>query len=195
MTTKIKIYRDCAGNIEIDHYFKESQIPALKNFLTSIGYEVEEEVENHTQSFKRNKPFRNIKPSVQKRFSREVDWLNPNVISFILDNPEIEENQMVRDVVRISGIVAEKDRKATGMVIITGYKKIGSDYEKWKKNKDITESPANKIDLHSQFSKEYTNLKKERIKKKKEKVEKKKKERIKKIGKRSSNSYSYLDEE
>jgi hypothetical protein len=162
MAQKVNLYEDCLGNIEIDQYYRKSDLEKLKVFLKDLGYEVSEVIK-HKKSFEKGKPFRD-KPCVAKRIVKEVDWLNPKVIFEILDSPKTED-LILKDIVKESGKVDPEKSKATEMTIIMKFRDISREYEKWKVENHITETNENKKELHKQFSDVYVAL----LKKKRQK--------------------------
>ena len=161
---KIKIFRDCQGNVDTNAYFKESEIPKLKSFLEDLGYQVED-VENHGESFRKGKPFRYEKPSVAKKIVHEVDWHNPKIITLLLNNSDKSDEVILKMLVKESGLVEISQSSATTFTIIARFRSIAKEYEKWKQENKITESPDNRNKLHSEFSNYYIDL----IKKQKQK--------------------------
>ncbi len=155
MARKVNVYEDCCGNIEIDQYYRKSDLPKLKAFLEDLGYEVSE-VMPYKNSFDKGKPFRD-KPCVEKRIVKEVDWFNPRVIFDILDSNKTDD-LILKDIVKESGKVDPKNSYATEMTIITRFRDISREFEKWKTENHITETNENRKDLHKQFSEVYVSL-------------------------------------
>ena len=81
---KANIYIDCEGNVETDVYFKESNIPQLKEFLSSLGYGIDF-VGPYEDSIELKKPFID-KPSIIKTITHDIDCGNFKVIFKILED-------------------------------------------------------------------------------------------------------------
>lgn len=99
---KVTILKDINGNVDIDIYFEEQDIPQLESFLKQSGAK-EVVVKEDETSKERNMPFRDYKPSVKKRISHDVDWTNPDVIKEIIFNSADDK------------LVLEKEKKTCQM--------------------------------------------------------------------------------
>jgi len=163
MSHKVNIYIDCEGNVDTDIYYSEKDIPKLKDFLGSLGYEIGD-VGEHPKSIQKNKPFVYDKPRVAKKMAREVDWFNPKVIFIVIDSNKDDE-LILKDIVKESGIVDVNKSKATPFTIIARFRDIAREYEKWKTENHIIETNENRRELHKQFSEFYVEL----LKKKRQK--------------------------
>ncbi|MBE3128962.1 MAG: hypothetical protein IMZ60_04710 [Actinobacteria bacterium] len=141
---KIQLYKDIEGNIETDRYFKERDIPKLKEFLTGLGYEVED-VTDFVPSFDKQLPFID-KPRVMKKTSREIDWHNPKVI-FIVLNSKKTNDLILKEVIKESNIAV--------LAVMIKRGGIFQEYEKWKIENNKTEDNINRNNLQKEFSEIY----------------------------------------
>jgi len=146
---KANIYIDCVGNVETDIYYKESEIPKLKEFLESIGYEVEAIV-HHKESKEVGKHFID-KPRIMKTISHDVDWDNPKVIFKILNEGYKDNEVLLKECLKESGIDPEKSN-STPFTIIARSRDISQKYERWKIENKFKENDENKNKLYLDFS-------------------------------------------
>lgn len=157
MVKKAKLYKDILGQIDTDVYFRESEVPKLISFLESLGYEVEP-IQMHPSSENRHKPFIDDKPRVQKLITHEIDWYNPEIIEFILNNASKGSDFILKEVVKKSGLVDEKESKATELAVNLRFQPIFHEYEKWKNENKLSEDSKSKPQLHKEFSRYYADL-------------------------------------
>ena len=148
----IKLFKDVKGNVEIDKYFKEKDVPKLKEFLEGLGYEVED-IADFLPSFNKNLPFID-KPRIMKRMTREIDWLNPNVIFLVLNSKKTNE-LILKDVVKESNMINIENSKVTELAVIMQRGYIFKEYEKWKIENNKMENNENRDALQTDFSKIY----------------------------------------
>lgn len=149
---KVQLYKDIEGNIETDRYFKERDIPKLKEFLAELGYEVED-VTDFVPSFDKQLPFID-KPRVMKKTSREIDWHNPKVI-FIVLNSKKTNDLILKEVIKESNIAVLENSKATELAVMIKRGGIFQEYEKWKIENNKTEDNINRDNLQKEFSEIY----------------------------------------
>jgi hypothetical protein len=147
------LYKDIEGNVALDAYFEESDIPKLKEILPKyFGCRVEDVI-LHEESKLRGKPFTPNIPVVMKRTIHDIDWLNPEVIKEMLLFRG--SNDKLRDkVLELSGRDPDKS-KQTGFAVIVRYKYVVDAWEKWKRENDIVETKHNKSELVGEFVKPF----------------------------------------
>ena len=162
---KTTIYIDCKGNVENDKYLNEENIEEFKIFLTKIGYD-NIEVKKHEMSWKNNRTFIE-KPRVMKiKSGGEIDWCNSEVVTHFILSDEKTNEELLQDVIKISGRVSVDTFKTTPMAVIMKYESIVKSYRLWKERNNIIETPENKKDLANQYSKIWVRKKRERRKSK-----------------------------
>lgn len=160
---EVYILKDVEGKIDIDEYFEEKDVPALEQFLKSLGVK-KVYIEDDDESIETGKPFRYKKPSLQKRMPKEVDWENTKVIETVLLSMATDK-QILKEIVKISGKVKPEESKATTFTVIARFRHIYKEYAKWKFENKIDETQDRKQEITREFAKYYVDL----IKKKRQK--------------------------
>jgi hypothetical protein len=145
---KVIIYIDIEGNVALDTFFEETDIPMLKDFLTNLGIE-EIEVEKDDLSIVRNQPFAPDIPIVKKKFAKRIQWLTIPVIEELLCSSEMDDYEKTKRLCTLSGfeITSLPDYEQPSGFISPRYSDINKEFERWKRENKKTETPTNKREL------------------------------------------------
>lgn len=148
----VKIYKDIEGNYETDVYYKVEDLEELKTFLMKIGYDNISVVESQ-ESIDRQRPFAQ-KPIVMRRRTVGINWDLKEVIVELLCSKETNDWLKTKKLCELSGFnidLLPKHKQPQGF-ISPMYSYFSKEYEKFKRENNITETPDTKKQLVSKFA-------------------------------------------
>jgi len=156
MEKEVTIYKDIEGNYDIDEYYSEGDLVALKEFLKSIGVEKIEVVEDE-ESIKKQRPFAYSKPRVMRKDTKRIDWLNKEVIVEHLCSIEQDDVEKMKELCKLSGFSyeeTEEAKKPSGF-ISPKFSELHKAYDKWKRENKTIETPDTKRGLVGNWAEGY----------------------------------------